>query len=270
MKTYSLRKWTTVGLAILTSAAFTAVADDPAVTQPQKTKAKTYTGMVRSVDAQNRTVTVKKFVGSKRFNLGDACAFTLADKNASSINGVRAGQKVTLTYQDANGVLVADHLVQKPLLHKGTVKAIDAEKHTLTVGGKTYQIADDCAVVLRDNKAGTLAEVKPGHLVTVLHEDPEGIATARQIAQTSETFTGSLTAIDLSEKTIKAKAAFGSKQFNLANNCTILLGGKPAEMSSLKPGDKLEFSYDEINGVNVVTRIVPSNEPAKSTAAQAK
>lgn len=270
MKTSKLRNWTTVGLAVLTTAAFTAAADEAATMQPQQIKAKTYTGMVKTVDAQNRAVTVTKVLGSKRFNLGDSCVFDLVDKNASSINGVRAGQKVTLMYQNANGVLVADRLTQEPLLHKGAVKAIDTERHTLTVGSKTYQIAGDCSVVLRDNKAGTATDVKPGHLVTVLHEDPAGIATARQIAQTSETFKGSLTAIDLSDRTIKAKATFGSKQFQVANNCTILLGGKPAEMSNLKPGDKLEFSYDEIDGVNVVTRIIPSNEPVEATTAQVK
>jgi Cu/Ag efflux protein CusF len=270
MKTSTLRNWTTVSLAVLTTAAFTAVAGEAARMQPQTTSAKTYTGMVKSVDAQNRSVTVTKFIGSKRFNLGDSCVFDLVDKSASSINGVRAGQKVTLTYENANGVLVADHLIQEPLLHKGTVKSIDAEKHTLTVGSKTYQIADDCPVVLRDNKAGTTTDVKPGLLVTVLHEDSDGLATARQITQTSETFRGSLTAIDLSDRTIKAKATFGSKQFQVANNCTILLGGKPAEMGSLKPGDKLEFSYDEVDGINVVTRIVPSDEPVEATTAQIK
>lgn len=270
MKTYSLRKWTTVGLAMLTTAAFTAVADETPATQLQKTAAKTYTGMVKFVDAKNRAVIVKRFPASKRFNIGDSCVVTLVDKSANSLDGVRVGQKVTLTYQDVNGVPVANGLTQEALRHKGTVKAIDVEKRTVTVGTKTFQIADNCAVVLRDNKSGALADVKPGHLVTVLHEDPEGVAVARQIAQTSETFKGALTAIDLSERTIKAKATFGSKQFQVANNCAILIGGKPAEMGSLKPGDKLEFSYDEVDGVNVVTRIVPTNEAVESSTAQAK
>ena len=32
------------------------------------------------------------------------------------------------------------------------------------------------------------------------------------------------------------------------------------EELGLKPGDKLEFSFDEVDGVNVVTRIVPADE----------
>lgn len=267
MKTSTLRTWTTVGLAVLTTAAFTAAADQAPATQSQKTTAKTYTGMVKGVDAKDRVVTVKRLLATKRFNAGDSCVITLVDKNANSLEGVRAGQKVTLAYEEVNGVPVASRLTQEALLHKGTVKAIDAEKRTLTIGAKTYRIADGCAVVLRENKPGTLVDVKPGHLVTVLHEDPEGVATARQIAQTSDTFKGALTAIDLTDRTIKAKTAFGSKQFQVAKNCAILVGGKPAEMDSLKPGDKLEFSYDEVDGVNVVTRIVPTSETTEAATA---
>ena len=268
MKTHSLRTWTAVGLSLLTTAALTVAAEEALVTQPQKITEKTYTGMVKSVDTKDRAVTVKRITGSKRFNLGDSCVFDLVDRRASSIDGVRAGQKVTLTYQDANGVLVADRVAQEPLLYTGTVKAVDAGKHTLTVGRETYRIADDCSVVLHNNRTGSLADVQPGHRVTVLHEDAGGSAVARQIAQTSQTFTGSLTAIDVTERTLKAKTTFASKQFNVANNCIILVGDKPATLSNLKPGDKLEFTYDEINGVNVVSRIAPSNAPVEPTTAQ--
>lgn len=268
MKTQSLRTWTAVGLSLLTTAALTVAAEEALVTQPQKTTEKTYTGMVKSVDAKDRAVTVKRLTGSKRFNLGDSCVFDLVDKRASSIDGVRAGQKVTLTYQDANGVLVADRLAQVPLRHTGVVKSVDTTKHTLTVGMETYRIADDCSVVLRNDRAGSITDIQPGHRVTVLHEDADGSAVARQIAQTGQTFTGSLTAIDVTEKTLKAKTTFASKQFNVANNCVILVDGKPAALSNLKPGDKLEFTYDEINGVNVVSRIAPGNAPPEPATAQ--
>lgn len=267
MKTSVLRNWTVVGLSVLTTAAvFPASADEAATVKPEKT----YTGMVKSVDASAHTVTVKSLLFSRRFNLGDSCEYSFANKDASGIAGVRLGQKVTVAYQNANGVLVADHLTQLPLLYKGAVKAIDPKERTITVGGKTFHIADDCAVVLRDDKAGTLADVEPGLLVTIRHEDPNGKATARQIAQTSDSFTGSLTAIDLTDRTIKAKATFGSKEFHLANNCTILVNGQPAHMKDLKPGDKLEFSFDNVDGVNVATRIAPANESSEATTAQAR
>ncbi len=98
----------------------------------------------------------------------------------------------------------------------GMVKAVDPAAHTLTlhIGGmdKTFQIADGCGVVLRNDKPGTLADIQTGDHVTVTYETPDDKLTARQIAQTSMEFTGALTAIDLGEKTLKAKAVFNFKE----------------------------------------------------------
>jgi hypothetical protein len=106
--------------------------------------------------------------------------------------------------------------------------------------------------------------------VTVTYETPDGTPTAREIAQTSMEFTGTLTAIDLGEKTVKAKAMFDTKKFNVADNCAIVINGKTdGQLSDLKPNDKLVFSYDEINGINVVNRIAPAEvQPNSATTAQ--
>ncbi len=134
---------------------------------------------------------------------------------------------------------------------------------------KRLQIADDCKVVLRNDQSGTLDNLQPGHRVTVIYESPNGTPTARQIDQTSATFTGTLTAIDLSDRTVKARATFGAKKFNLADGCTIMLNGKPeGQMRDLKPGDRFTFSYDEVNGVNVATRIANVETPSQTLTAK--
>jgi Cu/Ag efflux protein CusF len=202
---------------------------------------------------------VKRFWGNKRFNLGEPCVFTFVEKDDRGINGLRIGQKVTVMYRDANGVLVASRLTQEPLRHSGTVKSLDASSGKLVVGGKTFRLADGCTVVLRNEHSGSLTDVKLGHFVTVWYEEPPGGLVARRIAQTSRTFVGSLTAIDLSERTIKAKSALDTKTFHLADNCSIRVNGEPAQMKDLKPGEEIEFSYDEVNGVNVATRIAPEH-----------
>jgi hypothetical protein len=96
----------------------------------------------------------------------------------------------------------------------------------------------------------------------VTYEIPNNKPTAREIAQTSETFTGLLTAIDLNTKTVKATALLDTKKFNLGDNCAIVINGKiDGQLADLKPNDKLVFSYDEINGVNVANRIAPVGTP---------
>lgn len=223
----------------------------------------TYTGMVVSVDPQSHVLTVKGWVFSKKsFNLGENCAYELPGKTPATIGDLRSGQKVTVTYQDAQGVLIADRVEQKPLQMEGMVTAIDAGQRKLTLGsGRHVEIGNDCKVVLRNSKTGSFSDIQVGNHVTVTYEKPGDVLVAREIAQTSQVFTGALTAIDLEERTVKAKSTFAAKKFFLADNCAIVINGKTdGKLAGLKINDQLNFSYDEINGINVVNRIAPAGE----------
>jgi Cu/Ag efflux protein CusF len=262
--------WMAACAVVLTAtAAYRASADQPATdAKPEKS----YTGTVVSVDPQERTLNVNGFMLSKEFNLGSACAYTLLDNNPGTVSDLRPGEKIKVTYQNADGVLVADRVEQIPMRDEGMVQAVNPTAHTLTLSlhgmEKTFVIANDCAVGLRNDISGTLADIKIGNHVTVTYEKPDGKLTARQITQTSIEFTGTLTAIDLEEKTLKAKAVFNSQKFNVADNCAIVINGKTdGRLSDLKPNDKLVLSYDEINGVNVVNRIALAEAQPNSVAA---
>ena len=60
------------------------------------------------------------------------------------------------------------------------VKAIDPTARTMTLHvrglDKTFQIASDCNVLLRDDKPGRLADIQTGNHVTVTYETPDGQA----------------------------------------------------------------------------------------------
>ena len=244
---------------------------DPAATTARPEK--NYTGTVVSVDPTEHALDVKGFVFSKKFNLGDICVYALLDKPAGTISDLRPGEKVMVSYQDASGVLVADRVEQKPMRFEGMVTAIDPGNHTMTVHvrgmDKTFQIVDDCGVVLRDDKSGTLADIQAGNHVTVTYETPNETLTAREIAQTSATFSGTLTAIDLDERTVKAKTLFETKKFDVADNCAIVINGKvDGQLSDLKPNDELVFSYDDVNGINVVNRIANAKTAPETVTAK--
>jgi Cu/Ag efflux protein CusF len=271
MKTSRLCNWTVVCLSGLTATtAFRASADQATTAAKQE---KTYTGTVVAADPREHVLKVKGWLLDKSFSLGDACTYTFLDNRLATAYDLHPGQKVTVRYQNASGVLVADRVEQQAMRFAGTVKAIDLQKHLLKVhvrgADKTFQLSRDCRVVLRNDKPGTLADVQPGHHVTVTYEIPNEMPTAREIAQTSATFTGTLTAIDLTERTVKAKAVLGSEKFHLADGCAIVLNGKTdAELRDLKPGDKLTFSYEEVNGINVANRIANATGSPEATTAE--
>lgn len=273
MKIKALRAWAVVCLSALTAtAAYRASADDASANATAAKPDKTYTGTIVSVDSKEHLLDVKGFpFNSKKFNVGDTCTYTIVGQDTGAIGDLRPGQKVTVGYQDAHGVLVADRVTQQPMRDEGMVKAINPTTQTLTlhvgVMDKTFQLPTDCEVSLRGDKSGTVADIQPGNHVLITYEVPKGKPTARQIAQTSETFTGDLTAIDLDQKTMKAKAMFATKKFNVGDDCAVVINGKPnGKLTDLRPGQSLTFSYDNINGVNVVNRIAPANGSGSAVA----
>lgn len=273
MKTKALRAWAVVCLSALTATvAYRASADNASANATAAKPDKTYTGTIVSIDPKEHLLDVRGFLfSSKKFNLGDTCAYTIVGQDTGAIGDLRPGQKVMVGYQNAHGVLVADRVTQQPMRDEGMVKAIDPTTQTLTlhvgVMDKKFQLPADCEVTLRGDKAGTVADIQPGNHVLITYEVPNGKPTARQIAQTSETFTGDLTAIDLDQKTMKAKAMFATKKFNVGDDCAVVINGKPGgKLTDLRPGESLKFSYDNVNGVNVVNRIAPANGSGSAVA----
>jgi hypothetical protein len=227
---------------------------------------KSYSGTVVSVDVKERTLGMQGFFSSKTFNLGDNCAFVFVDKGVGMISDLRPGQRLGIVYQEVHGVLVADRITQEAMNYEGTVKTCDQAARLLTFHGrgrdKVFRIAPDCKVIIRGDKAGSLADVQPGHYVAVTYETPDNKPTVRKIAQTSEVYSGTVTEVEPVSKTIRVKSVYDAKKFILADNCSIIIGDKiNGQLTELKPNDKVVVSYDEINGINVANRMALTQTP---------
>ena len=280
MKKFKATTWLAVGASVLTAtAAFRASADESTMAADQNDRSmaaakyeKSYTGMIVSVDPKEHVVNVKNWaLFTRQFNLGANCFYAQVDKNNAPATDLRPGEKVTVSYQSAHGVLIADRVQQEPMQFAGTITAIDNDKHTLTLHrtglDKVLQFPNDSQIMLRDGRSGTFADVKIGDYVTATYEMPANEPTVRQIAQTTIAFTGTLTALNLNDNTVQAKSAFASKKFELADNCAIVVNGRTGgQLTDLRLNDKLLFNYDEVNGVDIVTRIGPAERATEQPA----
>jgi len=261
-----------VGLSVLASTlALCAYADDKAAASADKEKQ--WKGTVLTIDDKEKTLKVKGPLWPRTFNLAENCAFTIGEKDAA-LDDVRAGQKVRVTYKDASGVFVANRVVQEKLVYTGTVQGIDTKARTLTLKKtgvtKRFHIAGDCKVVLKDDRQGALDKIKTGQRVTVVYEVPSNLAVAREIEQKGTTSVGTLSAIDASNKSVRTKHLMGDKKFNLADDCQIVVNGKNnGQLSDLRIGQKVTLTYDEVDGVNVLTHIAAVTEPQMTETARA-
>jgi hypothetical protein len=259
MKTIALSKWTAVCLSAMTANATANAGVGQSAADAKQDKI--YTGTVAAVDANDHILKVDGIFLHKDFDLGKACTYVFLDTGPGTIGGLRPGEKIVVAYRNIDGMRVADLVEQQPMLFKGKVTEIDAKKRTMSVRRdgleKTFQIAADCPIDLHNNRTGALTDVQPGNQVTVTFETPGANTVAHRIDQNGQSFTGDLTAIDLNDRTAKAKdLLWAGKTFKLAPNCVVVINGKTgANLRDVKLGERLEFDYIDQNGINIVNRI---------------
>ena len=165
-------------------------------------------------------------------------------------------------------MLVADRIAEQPLHYAGTVHNINQQTGMVTMqeaplakpfrAPRTFRIANDCKVILWNGHDGTLADVQPGDRISITYELPGGSLVAYRIKDRDLAEVGKVETIDLSARTVKAKESSGEKDFALAEHCRIIIPGeKTGELKNLVAGQEYKFTYEKVNGVNVVDRIAP-------------
>src|ERR1051326_2549497 len=92
-------------------------ADDAAAAAADHQKLKTYSGIIESQDAKDRTVTVKGLLFRKTFHAGESCRVLDPQGKAAELSDLRAGQKVKVDYRDAHGVFVAESIARERMAY---------------------------------------------------------------------------------------------------------------------------------------------------------
>ena len=251
----------TLSVALMCLAGASRIRAEEAATAPADQRhEKTFEGTVTAIDPEARTMTVKRFLFSKTFHAAEPCEISFADRPAASFNKLRPGNKVEVQYQDAEGVLVADKILQHYDMLNGYITVIDPGQRKLVIKGRAgtrnLVAAEDCRVILHQDEVGTLDNLEVGHAVTVAYEPSDGDWTAHKIEQKAESFTGTIRAIDATAQTITARNFMSERKFNLADGCRIVVADKPdGGLRDLRIGDRVEFSYQNANGVLIANRI---------------
>jgi Cu/Ag efflux protein CusF len=182
-----------------------------------------------------------------------------------------AGQKVEVHYRKVQGVLVAQEMIQLNRSFKGHITALDQTQRTIAVKHgvftRGFALADDSTVIVKNDKSGTLENLRIGETVTVIYQSENDPLIASRVEQNNPTFTGTIRAIDARTRTVAVRSILGEKKFHLANGCKIVVNGKAnAGLNDLRIGDRLSVSYEDADGVLVANRI--GREPAGHEASE--
>jgi hypothetical protein len=293
MEIHSSRKWAAVCVSILAMTASLKLSADPAATVSQS--GETNAGIITAIDLKDHMLDVK----NKKFNLSDTCTCTIVGKDNGSLDDLRQGQRVVVSYHHitnavavdrtqqelrtsdlrsggqriqinnyfyTNDLLVADHVQQELMTCNAIVRTNDLTEHTLTLRfvllNQAFQVPDDCKVTLHDGRSGSIADIQSGNYVEVTYETPGDADVAHEIVQTNTTFMGKLMTVNPTNRTITAATLFDTRELHPADDCVIILSGKTnAQLSDLKLYGKFVFSYNYIDGVNLVSLITTNIPP---------
>ena len=80
---------------------------------PEKPKAEIFAGTIRTLDAEKRVMTVEATPLSKTFGIATDCEVMTKDKPKASLEDLTVGNVVHVTYEAANGILVAHRIEQQ-------------------------------------------------------------------------------------------------------------------------------------------------------------
>ncbi len=107
------RVWSILAVGIALNLAAGGGRADTGEQPPQKPKAETFAGAIRTLDAEKRVMTVEATPLSKTFGIAADCEVTTKDKPKASLDDLKVGSVVHVTYEAASGILVAHRIEQQ-------------------------------------------------------------------------------------------------------------------------------------------------------------
>ena len=227
----------------------------------------TWSGTLSAVDLRNHCLEGETWwYIPQTFVLGKQCDVSVMGQDKKGLADLHPGDSLRVTYRDADGVLIADHIVDLSLRYQGTVQSVDPDSNTMTVGqgrqSRTFTLADEGKVVTAEGMDGSLYDLTPGDMVTIIYAQSNHSRVASQIHEMTLSYQGKLEAVDLPQRIVKAADALSEQQFSVADHCRIILAGnKSAQLKDLELEHDYTISYEQINGVKVADRITQVTSP---------
>jgi Cu/Ag efflux protein CusF len=107
------RVWTALVIGLTLTLTAVIGRGDSGGQPPEKPKAETFSGAIRTLDVEKKVMTVEAMPLSKTFGIAPDCEVTTKDKPKASLEDLKIGSVVHVTYETANGILVAHRIEQQ-------------------------------------------------------------------------------------------------------------------------------------------------------------
>lgn len=149
-----------------------------------------YVGRVRYVDRKDRIVTIENKAFHKTFSFAGDCEVVRSDGKRGTIDDVRPGFKVTVTYETPGGAPIAYRVREESVTLVGKLVAIDLPDRTLKVtegsSEKTFTAGKECRIVVNRKVNARLTDLALGQDYRLTFENIDGVNVVASITPASE------------------------------------------------------------------------------------
>lgn len=148
--------------------------------------------------------------------------------------------------------------------YTGILTTVNANENALTVRRfplkKSFSIGEGCGFTLADGQEGKLADLQPGHKVTVTYLNASGVAVARHIRQVDLALKGSIDAIDRHARVMSVRQGWLLRKFQLPPDCQVTLrDNREGALDDLKVGHPVRVTYRDTEGARSAYRVEQKN-----------
>jgi len=131
---------------------------------------------------------------------------------------------------------------------KGTVRAVNVEKHELVVKGvasdTTYHLTKEAWVIL-DGRRVKLQDLKEGDKVTMntRKENNQYIAAGVRAFRIATSTTGTISTVNTTNNVLVLKGTVKDTTYIVDKNVAVYMNGKQCNFSDLRPDDSVDITY---------------------------
>ena len=225
------------------------------------TRPETLEGRIRVVEPDAGRITVAYGSGGDQLAVRVPGTVKILWNGSDQIDGrpvalgdLHAGDRVTVQHvAEESGRAATALAALHPVTLEGTIRAVDAAKGVLTVeegSGKDVKmvslpLAPDCRVTLNDRtrldeRLLTAGDLRPGDRAKITRDTRVvSVEAVRILGQA-----GKVQAVRPKMLDVLLDGEPRPKTFLVDAECKIALGGEPAELEDLRPGDVVDLAHD--------------------------
>jgi len=209
-------------------------------------------GVIKAVDTTANTVTIKPMRGAEVALKVDASTVIMRNGLPATLADLLVGDHVAVKYNQAT--MLAYRIEAKGGLASevaGVIKAVDTTASTVTIkpaheDTDVVLTVDADTVIMRNNIAATLADLKSGDMVVAKYDPATMVALRIHAVSFLVPVEGTIDAVDTAASTVTVKTKFGGMTvvLNIDASTEIKRNDTAATLANLKVGDQVKAKFN--------------------------